>query len=144
MIVKFNQSKFSDIYNHLKCCDKHFTPFLSSYVNLDSYSKKLESTADRFEYWSDQTLIGLLAMYKRVNTNSIFITNMSIINSFFGKGYASNLINKSVLFYKDGGFSRIDLEVNINNIKAIKFYSNNMFNIKSSEGKKILMTRNLR
>ena len=144
MMVKFNQSKFSDIYNHLKHCDKYFTPFLSSYVNLNTYSKKLENNADRFEYWSNQKLIGLLAIYKRANTNSVFITNMSLINSFFAKGYANNLINKAVLFYKDVGFSKIDLEVNISNIRAIKFYSKNMFNIKSSEGKKILMRRYLR
>lgn len=144
MIFKFNQSKFSDIYNHLKHCDKYFTPFLSSYVNLNTYSKKLQNNADRFEYWSNQKLIGLLAIYKRANTNSVFITNMSLINSFFAKGYANNLINKAVLFYKDVGFSKIDLEVNISNIRAIKFYSKNMFNIKSSEGKKILMRRYLR
>lgn len=144
MIVKFNQSKFSDIYNHLKCCDKYFTPFLSSYVNLNTYSKKLQNNADRFEYWSDQKLIGLLAMYKRENTNSVFITNLSLINNFFAKGYANNLINKAVLFYKDMGFSRIDLEVNTKNIRAIKFYSNNMFNIKSRKEEKILMRRKLR
>ena len=144
MIFKFNQSKFSDIYNHLKHCDKYFTPFLSSYVNLNTYSKKLQNNTDRFEYWSNQKLIGLLAIYKRANTNSVFITNMSLINSFFAKGYANNLINKAVLFYKDVGFSKIDLEVNISNIRAIKFYSKNMFNIKSSEGKKILMRRYLR
>tara|TARA_B100000959_G_C14529913_1_gene439063 strand:- start:130 stop:564 length:435 start_codon:yes stop_codon:yes gene_type:complete len=144
MIVKFNKSKFSDIYYHLKCCDEYFTPYLSTYVDLNSYSKKLESNADRFEYWNNQTLIGLLALYKRVDSNSVFITNMSLIHNFFGKGYANNLINRAVSFYKNEGFSRIDLEVNINNIRAIKFYSKNMFNINSSEGKNIFMKRNLK
>ena len=83
-------------------------------------------------------------MYKRENTNSVFITNLSLINNFFAKGYANNLINKAVLFYKDMGFSRIDLEVNTKNIRAIKFYSNNMFNIKSRKEEKILMRRKLR
>ena len=66
------------------------------------------------------------------------------MDSFFGKGYANNLIIKAVSFYTDQGFSKIDLEVNKNNIRAVKFYSKNMFNIINSEGKKILMSRNLK
>lgn len=144
MNVEINKSKFSDIYNHLKNCDEHFIPILSTYVDLNSYSKKLESTADCFEYWSNQSLIGLLAIYKIANSNSVFITNMSLIHNYFGKGYAHILINSAVSFYRNEGFSNMELEVDVNNIRAIKFYAKNLFKIENNNGKKLFMKRNLK
>ena len=77
-MIKFtaNKASLSTILRHLVKVDDLFVPTLSSYVNIDLYSKKIFEKADRIEIWKNQELVGLLAFY--TNLTSIFVTNVSL------------------------------------------------------------------
>lgn len=120
---KRNKTRAEDIYDHLSRCDYDFKPSLSSYVDLNLYSKKLYEKSERFEIWRNNHLIGLLAVYINEVDKSIFITNLSIERSLRGQSFGLKLINmmlKEVNFMNT--FESIKLEVKSKNIHAIKFY----------------------
>jgi ribosomal protein S18 acetylase RimI-like enzyme len=126
---KINQSNNSDILEHLKKCNDQFIPPLSSRVSIDEYSVKIFEKAIRFELWDGLNLIGLTAAYKNNESNSLFITNVSVEKEFSGKGLANKLIEEVINYCKTNGHENVKLEVNIDNHKAISLYKK--FNFKT-------------
>lgn len=121
-MIKFtaNKASLSTILRHLVKVDDLFVPTLSSYVNIDLYSKKIFEKADRIEIWKNQELVGLLAFY--TNLTSIFVTNVSLDKTLQGNGYGMKMFNKLLEITKEKKIRQIDLEVNTMNHKAVNFY----------------------
>ncbi len=112
-----------EINSHLMECDDSFSPSLSETVNIEAYSKKIHEFAVTFEAWCNNELIGLIAAYFNDKTsNAAFITNVSVINSFKGKGIASVLLENCIDFAKTKQMKKVVLEVSIENKKAIRLY----------------------
>ncbi|MBJ7429337.1 MAG: GNAT family N-acetyltransferase [Bacteroidia bacterium] len=128
---KINQSNNSDILEHLKKCNDQFIPPLSSRVSIDEYSVKIFEKAIRFELWDGLKLIGLTAAYKNNESNSLFITNVSVEKEFSGNGLANKLIEEVINYCKTNGYKSIKLEVKKNNFKAISLYTK--FNFKTEK-----------
>jgi 2-polyprenyl-3-methyl-5-hydroxy-6-metoxy-1,4-benzoquinol methylase len=123
---RVNTSSEIDIFNHLNKCSDSFVPELSTYVDIEKYSKKIYDNATRFEAYSDNELIGLIALYTNTDMTS-FITNVSVIPLFQGTEVASKIFDNCKYHAVVNEYSVIKLEVKIDNNRAIKFYKNRGF-----------------
>lgn len=141
---KLNTATEEQILLHLQSCDQLFKPPLSSFVVLDLYSRKLESLSTKFEAWNNSVLVGLVAVYLNdpKKTDS-FITNVSVLEIFHGKGIAKDLILKSIEYAKKLNFSSMQLEVNENNASAIGLYKHLGFKETSQKNGRIKMKKDL-
>lgn len=129
--VIFNKSSEKEILTHLTKCNNDFVPTLSSTINLNIYANKLYTKSIRLELWVENDLIGLLAVYTN-NKEKGYITNMSILSEYYGKGFAQLLLDACIKHLKELAINRVELEVNKENSRAIKFYEKNKFILKNS------------
>lgn len=123
--VDFLQNKASDteICNHLRACDVDFSPPLSSRIEIGDYAKKIVRNAVRFEAWSENTLVGLVAAYcNDRDTGDAYITSVSVLKAWARKGIASRLVEQAVEHASRSGMRRVRLQVEKNNMTAIKLY----------------------
>lgn len=144
--IKYDKNKAStaEITNHLTHCDSNFIPPLNSRVNIDDYAKKIATSATRFEAWSAEKLVGLVAAYcNDVEQRTTFITSVSVLTEWRGQGIPSELISKCIAHTKEIDFSRIKLEAASNNIPAIKLYEKSGFTSNQTNTPIIVMTLNI-
>jgi len=111
-----------EIARHLRICDLQFIPALSSRVDIDEYSKKIEDFAVTFEAWAEEQLVGLVAVYRNATLNATFITSVSTVPSFRDLGIGYRLLSEVIEFCRLSNFSRIELEVNILSNAAVSLY----------------------
>lgn len=129
---KHNTASQSEILHHLQCVSSAFVLDLSQRVNLEEYSQKLFSLAEREEAWCENELIGLVAYYINSNTQTAFITNVSVDTKYQNKGIATRLISKVTEFSKDKSLRTISLEV-ADDEKLLKFYTKLGFVVNQKE-----------
>jgi ribosomal protein S18 acetylase RimI-like enzyme/SAM-dependent methyltransferase len=108
---------------HLWDCDADFDPPLSQRVDIADYAVRLVERAARFEAWSNGRLVGLVAAYANSGAGgSAFITNVSVLPSFRGRGLAEQLVASGLAQLKSQGFGRVELEVGRGAAAAIALY----------------------
>lgn len=123
-----NTASVAEIAEHLLCCDADFVPPLSGRVEIKDYAKKIKSKAFRFEAWSGGTLVGLVAAYCNDQEKRIaYITSVSVLKAWTGKGIAARLMSQCVEHAKAAGMRQIALEVVGNNTSTIKLYEKSGF-----------------
>ncbi|HEY6289611.1 MAG TPA: GNAT family N-acetyltransferase [Nitrospiraceae bacterium] len=123
-----NETSAVQIAEHLSRCDADFVPPLSGRVEIRDYARKIASKATRFEAWSGGTLVGLVAAYCNDREKRIaYITSVSVLREWAGKGIAAHLMNQCVEYVKASGMRQISLEVAGHNTPAVKFYEKNGF-----------------
>jgi len=123
-----NTASKESIREHLMRCANSFQPALHTYVDVDTYANKLSTNAVTFESWDENLLIGLVAAYYNNNETRIgFITNVSVLEEYQGAGIASQLLRSALDFARQNRFVRVDLELNITNIKALRLYEQHRF-----------------
>ncbi len=127
-----NKSNQNDVLIHLELCNNFFVPPLNSTTDLEVYSKKIHQNALKFEAWTIQKLIGLVAVYQNDIEMSLYITNVSVEKKFAGNGIANSLLEKVIQYGKTNKFIKINLEVNKNNKIAIQLYKKHNF-VKANE-----------
>jgi 2-polyprenyl-3-methyl-5-hydroxy-6-metoxy-1,4-benzoquinol methylase len=140
--IKINCSSFEEVFNHLNDCSGSFLPILSSYVNIEDYSKKLFYKASRIEAYSENKLIGLIGIY--INSDNSFITNFSILPEFQGIGISKLLLSECILHLRKLFITKITLEVKIVNKKAINFYNKSGFKLTKTNTDNYVMELNIR
>ncbi|MDH3375806.1 MAG: GNAT family N-acetyltransferase [Gammaproteobacteria bacterium] len=124
----FMKAAEADITMHLRACDSEFVPPLSSRVDINNYAKKIVSKATRFEAWSGGSLIGLLAAYYNDQKDLFaYITSVSVLKEWAGKGIATRLISRCIEHAKVSGMRQISLEVANDNTAAIRTYEKSGF-----------------
>ena len=125
----FNRTNIEQIAYHLHVCNDFFIPPLSERVVIDDYARKIFENADRFEAWAGGILVGLVAVYcNDIKLKVAYITSVSVLPSWQGKGIASQLINKCLVYIKSLGFERVELEADQKNKAAIFLYKKYGFN----------------
>ena len=134
-----NVSNSSDILSHLMMVDNNFIPKLSSRVNLEEYSIKLRAFSKTFEAWYNNELIGFIALYLKED-KSAFISNLSVLENYNGLGIGTELIKNCSNYLNSIGFEKIELEVNKDNLQALKFYEKNNFKHISKKENSIFLT----
>ena len=122
-----NKSTLAHIRNHLEVCKNNFIPKLTAYVNLTEYSQKIFLSADKFERFEDNELIGLIAAYPNETKKIAFITNVSVDKTHSKKGIGTSLLNECIEYYKNKKYEGINLEVFRQNKNAISFYLKHNF-----------------
>lgn len=110
------------IRNHLTVCSDTFVPSLNSYVDIDSYSKKIFEQAILFSKFDNNKLVGLVAVYDNSTEKFGWVTNVSIDPNFIGKGIATELLNECKEYFEIKRYLHIFLEVFLDNEKAINLY----------------------
>ena len=128
--VEFGLNKASEaqIVEHLLRCDADFVPPLSDRVEISDYAKKIASKAMRFEAWSGDMLVGLVAAYYNdQEQRTAYITGVSVLREWTGKGIAASLMRRCIDNAKASGMRQISLEVASDNVPAIKLYEKSGF-----------------
>lgn len=129
-----NKASASQIMTHLHYCDTTFVPMLSERINMQDYAHKIVNNAVRFEAWKDDELIGLSAVYCNDQVKrTAFITNVSVLPTWQGKGIASHLMMNIIEYVNTLGFEYIELEVDERNSAAITLYEKHGFLIMEKE-----------
>jgi ribosomal protein S18 acetylase RimI-like enzyme len=121
IVYKINTASEDSILTHLNHCNYQFVPALGTRVSLEVYAKKMADYAILFEAWTDEQLIGMVAMYLNEQKHG-FITNVSVYNEYGGKGIAKQIFVNLMEYSKAKKISEIKLEVSAINIAAINLY----------------------
>ena len=123
LLFSIDTSGAQEIKRHLVACDETFHPHLSSKVDLAEYSTKLANCATRFEAWSDGALVGLVSVYcNNIESGSAYITNVSVLPAFTGRGIARRLLSSCRDHASNKGFVCLSLEVDPNAQSALYLY----------------------
>lgn len=128
--IEFGLNKASEaqIAEHLLRCDTDFVPPLSGRVEISDYAKKIASKATRFEAWSGDKLVGLVAAYCNDWEQRVaHITSVSVLREWMGQGVAAHLVGQCVEHAKVSGMRQISLEVANDNAPAIGLYEKSGF-----------------
>lgn len=140
-----NKASVAEIAEHLTHCDADFVSLLSARVEIKDYAKKIASKAVRFEAWSNEILVGLVAAYCNDMEKQIaYISSVSVLQEWAGKGVASKLINQCIKHAKGAGMHQINLEVANGNVRAINLYKKNGFSVNHVKAPFIGMNHNLK
>ncbi|MAB94833.1 MAG: hypothetical protein CMC98_01860 [Flavobacteriales bacterium] len=141
-----NKPHYNIIRDHLMACSKSFEPSLDSYVDIDTYSKKIEDRACLFEEWHENLneLKGLVAAYDNHPKKIGWITNVSVDPKYIGKGIASKLLESCIDYFRRKKYSRVMLEVYANNLKAVELYKKHKFKIYDMKDEKLTLEVDLR
>lgn len=130
----------NSVLTHLVKCNDNFIPRLSEKLDIPAYSKKIVENSVTFEAWKNDELVGLIAAYfNDTNTYSGFITNVSTIKEYSGKGIASQLMKMCFNYAGENGFGQIFLEVFHQNSSAIQLYKKYNFIQTATKGDLIIM-----
>jgi ribosomal protein S18 acetylase RimI-like enzyme len=132
--IYVNRASVAQLAQHLRLCDQSFVPPLSERVALMEYSTKLYAKAERFEAWIDTTLVGLLAGYYDAESSMVaFITSVSVLKEWQGRGVASVLVERSIAHAQHLGFGLIELQVALQNDLAVRLYQRHGFQVISQD-----------
>ncbi|MFZ4634220.1 MAG: GNAT family N-acetyltransferase [Saprospiraceae bacterium] len=127
---RMNTANAAQIGSHLRDCSGQFNPPLHEKVDIDAYSAKMAEYAVLFEAWDEDLLVGLVAAYYNDTVNHIgFITNVSTMSRYAGKGVASALMEACIDYGRQQGFQSLRLEVNQQSHSAINLYHKFNFTI---------------
>lgn len=138
---RVNTASENDIYKCLLACNEHFIPKLSERVDLKQYSQKIFRKATNFEAWTGDNLIGIVSVYFNPSANGSFgyITNVCVVKEFAGMGVAQKLMDLCIKHAADNKINRLELEVNTQNVLAIRFYKKHNFTIVREENNAFFM-----
>ena len=141
---KIRTAALNDIFNHLIKCNENFIPALDQKVDIAAYSKKIAENSITFEAWINGELAGLIAAYfNEENAKNGFISNVSIIKEYAGKGIASKLMEMCISYGVQHQFSEISLEVLRHNISAMQLYKKYDFHETGNKGDLVTMTKKI-
>lgn len=129
---------------HLEKCDHNFIPALSTRVNLPEYANKLFEKACNFEAFDGSILIGVVAMYVDFASRKGFVSNVSVLQNYSGKGVGSTLMRNAIAYSLENQLSQIQLEVNQNNKAALALYQSLGFKPIDHKENNLIMIKNMK
>lgn len=119
-----NQASAAELAEHFDRCDTRFIPRLSERVDITDYAQKIATNAMRFEAWSGDVLVGLVAVYCNDKvTLSAYITSVSVLQEWAGEGVAVRLLDRCIAHAKAVGLRQIGLQVGLDNVRARSLYA---------------------
>ena len=142
---KIRTASVKAVIEHLNTCSNAFDPPLHTQVHIEAYSQKIVDNAVTFEAWDNGLLVGLVAAYfNDLESKSGYITNVSTLPNYQGRGIAKNLFTTSLEHGKSLGFIKVGLEVSGRNTRAINLYSRNGFWVIGRKGATLVMRGSLK
>lgn len=141
---KIKTAGAESVYLHLYECKDDFDPSLDVTVDIAEYSRKIVENSITFEAWAGNDLIGLIAAYfNEIKNHSGFITDVSVLKGYSGKGIASELLSTCINYAMENEFKEISLEVSLRNERAIRLYMKHDFYQTAVKGDLVIMKRNI-
>lgn len=137
---RLNTATAQQVEVHLALCDAQFVPPLHARVDIPAYAAKIVARAHRFEAWSGDTLVGLVAAYVDDAAARAFVTNVSVLPAWSGRGVASALLLRCIAHARGARMGEIRLEVDRRNAAAISLYERIGFRHAAGEGPQAAMT----
>ena len=135
--LRRNVATAAAIADHLRACNSSFVPPLGARVEIEDYAAKLVARAERFEAWSNDRLVGLLAAYCNDPERKLaFVTSVSVLPAWYGQGVASRLLRACIEQVRHGRFERIELEVDARNSAATLLYEKHGFAVTCTRDQK--------
>jgi ribosomal protein S18 acetylase RimI-like enzyme len=118
-----NTADLNSLKVHFGLVAKEYIFQLNSKVVLDDYIEKIYNNAVLYEFWINDVLVGLSAVYENRGVDKpAYLTNLSIIESEIRKGFATSVLNYTVMELRNKKFTNFLLEVWKNNDTAIRLY----------------------
>jgi len=115
---------------------------LDKTVDITTYSKKIAENCITFEAWINNDLAGLIAAYFNDPENTAgFITNVSILKAYAGRGVASELLKNCIGYGTENKFKEISLEVHDNNERAIRLYKKSGFYLSATNNNLLILKK---
>ena len=137
-----DESDAADIESHFKLCDGDYYQPLSTRVCVHDYAAKLARRAVRFEAWDKKCLAGLVAMYCNApHGGTAFITNVSVLPVFRGRGVALYLLDQAARHVATLGLGRITLDVGCAATAAIALYKKAGFSVATDDGETVQLEK---
>ncbi len=144
--LKFRRgtATYEHIVAHLLGCADSFSPPLYTYVAVEQYARKILEHTVTFEAWAGTKLGGLVAVYfNNRETRVGFITNVSVLEEYHGRGIAARLMQEAIEYGRTHGFVRVDLEVGADSPRAQRLYDSSGFVVVERGPEKLLMSRKI-
>lgn len=130
-----DRSSAVQVVEHLQACDAKFEPPLGVRVDIPSYGKKIVARAKRFEAWSGDVLVGLVAAYFDDTADRIaHITNVSVVPAWARRGIAASLLQQCIDHARQTGMRALNLQVAASNGAARRLYRAAGFQIVDPQG----------
>ena len=137
-----NQAGADEISRHLEQCSPLFTPPLNEKVDIGVYAGKIRAYAITFEAWDQSVLAGLIAAYfNNKETGKAYITNVSTLPGYNGRGIGSTLMTNCIHYGKEQAYKEIELRVAKQNQRAINLYTKFGFSELLQENDESVMQR---
>lgn len=138
--IQLNSVDLIELEAHLRSCDDSFVPPLSDRVDIQDYAQKLMNKSMRFEAWQENKLIGLVAAYcNDSKLEAAFITSVSVLPRWQGRGVAARLLDKCLAHLQQMGFAIIELEVDSRSRTAFELYRKRGFSVTHANGHTLKM-----
>lgn len=138
-----NTATAKQVEAHLLACNAAFIPPLESRVDIPVYAAKIAGRAQCFEAWSGDTLVGLVAAYMELGAARAFVTNVSVLPEWTGRGVASALLRRCVAHARHTLVGEVALEVDPGNAAAVGLYERIGFRPADGKGPPLAMTMQL-
>lgn len=139
-----NEAGEVQVAAHLHDCDVVFVPPLSGRVNIADYARKIVAQGQRFEAWSGDILVGLLAVYCNApDKHAAFISNVSVVPNWQGQKIAARLLGDCIAQVRELGFACIELNVDEDNPAAVSLYKKYGFMRSGATRHPMIMTLDL-
>lgn len=147
-----NSASVAFLLDHLQAADDGFSPRLSERVDLTAYAEKLIAHAERFEAWSGDRLVGLVAAYcngKGVchppTASPAFVSSVSVLPEWRGVGIARELMHRCITLAAQRRLQELNLEVNECATAALSlYYSLGFLPTKATKPPSLVLTLDLR
>jgi ribosomal protein S18 acetylase RimI-like enzyme len=140
---RMNTATAQQVEAHLLACDAAFIPPLRRRVDVPVYAAKIAGRAQCFEAWSGDTLVGLVAAYLDPEAARAFVTNVSVLPEWTGRGVASALLRQCVAHARNATMGEVALEVDPRNAAAVALYERIGFRPAGGAGPPLAMTLQL-
>lgn len=121
--MKLNGATSDEIVQHLTVCSEYFSPPLDTRVIISDYARKLRRFGTSLEKWNENRLVGLVVAYFNSDSKTVFVSSVSVLPDFQGRGIATELMENLAREASRASFSKIRLKVSQKNTIARKFYT---------------------
>ena len=128
--LHINTANTSNLMEHYNHCGENLRLGIEQQHPLSEYIEKILTYAVLYEYWENDLLTGLAAVYENRGAEyPAYLTCMSIVTESLGKKIASRIMQLVIESLKNKKISLLTLEVHKNNTAALGLYEKFGFSI---------------
>ena len=141
-IIQINTKQIKEMI--ITECDTAFDNHISKRNNYEELVNKINNYAEFYAAQYKNKYVGFAAMYNNDSINNIaYITLIGVLKEYQNMHIGSQLIDTCFKNAIKRGKTKIKLQVNPNNSKAINFYKYKGFSFEDEHNENLYMSKNL-